>query len=837
MERELAEEMKAHREMMPPDSRPDFGNHLRLWEESREAWSLNWLEHLFQDLAYGARVLRHSPGFTLGAVAVLSLGVGVNLAEFQIFHTLIFHRLNVHDAGSVLRFSHVSTQGPRPGFPTGAVEFYREHSKSFDWLVSEDTSFEMVVEEDAGVRSNLVSADYFDSLRIVPAWGRLLDARDAEPGAPAVAVLGYQYWQARWGADPKVVGRVIRVNGQPVQIVGVVPYSFDGLMPRRTAVWVPGALRPLLMAGSPPLLQDFSRESQALFGNCKAGVSQAAAEAELTSLTRELIRTQPGAFRENERIQGQLVQGSTLSALRHPAVAILLVMILLVLLSACANLGSMLLARGVARQREIGIRAAVGASRGRLVRQLMTENFLLATLGTVAGLVFGVVAARLLLNTLGAPPDVRISIRWPVLVVGVLLTFVSAFVFGLPAALQTVRSHPRTFRLRQALIGVQVAVSCLLLIASALLAHSGISNARIDLAFDWRNMVVVYPQFYTRDFTATSARQKLERLSSQLGGLPGVAGVTAVVAPPLGGRVMIESVPDSPIVCWNAVASSYFEVMNLSFLRGRTFLPHEKEVVVVSESAARALWPDEDPIDKTWNLARAERTVVGVVKDSGANLLVDPDSIEAYVPIDGATVERSALVLHSRGDPGTLVRLIPASAAVLNETVSVTLMSASRENFLEGHRRLTALIGSVAAIASALAAAGMFALVAFMVAQRRRELGIRIAMGARPRHVLSVLLTQNAMPTAIGVFTGIVLAFVLSRLVRSLIVLQNRDTVDVIGFAAGLCGLCADCSLGRPGARYARAADRSLRDPARRVARAIQIEPRPGSGRFPGLLT
>jgi predicted permease len=786
LERELAEEMEAHREMMPADRRSHFGNVARLREESREVWFWMWLRQLLQDLSYGARVLRSSPGFTLGAVAVLALGVGVNLAEFQIFDAMIFHRFTFRDADSLLQFSHVSKQGRRLGFPSAAAQFYGAESSSFAWLISEDTTVAVVVEGDAGLHSNLVSANYFGSLGIVPAWGRLLDERDAQPGAPTVAVLGYQYWQTHWAADPHVVGRVVHVNNQPVEIVGVAPYNFEGLVGRNRAVWFPVAMRPLLVAGSPPVEQDFSRANEALFGKLKTGVSRAAAEADLTSLTRTLIHKKPGSFREDEHIQGELLQVSLARILRSPAFSIFVVMVLLVLFSACANLGNMLLARGLARQREISIRLAIGASRARVVRQLMTENFLLAMLGTVAGLAFGAIAGRLLMNAMDAPPSMRLSISWPILVAGVGLTFFSAAAFGLPSALQTVRQNHRKSHLRQSLVGVQVAVSCLLLIASAVLAHNGIINASLNLAFDYRNMAVIDPQLYTRNLPVAVATQKLDALATRLSALPGVSGVTAAVVPWLSGHPMIDSLPGLPHVYRNAVASSYFSVMNLPFVRGRTFLAGEQNVVIVSESGARAVWPNQDPVGKIWKLAGAERTVTGVVKDSGANLLAEPDSIEAYVPLEGVFVDRSSLILHTRGDPGPLVRMVPAAAAEADATVSVLLMRASHENVIESQRRMVTLIGSIGAVATTLAAAGMFALVAFAVAQRKRELGIRIAIGAGSRHILGVLLTENARPTAIGAVAGAILAVILSRLVSSIIVLQNRDAVDFIGFAAGL---------------------------------------------------
>jgi predicted permease len=786
MEKELAEEMESHRAMLPDDQRSQFGNTSMLRDESRDAWTWTWLEQALQDLSYGARVLLRAPSFTLGAVAVLALGVGVNLAEFQLFDALFFQRFAFRNADSVLQFTHVSQKAPQLGFPSGAVEAYRAESRSFDWLVSEDTSVDVVIDGDTGVRSDLVSANYFASMGIVPAWGRLLDSQDAQPGAAPVAVLGYGYWQSHMGADPDVVGRIVHVNNKPVQVVGVAPYTFDGLSPRRTGAWFPVAIRPLLMKGSLPVEQDFSGSREMLFGKPKPGVPQAAVEAELTALTHELNARHPGAFSDGERIQGRLVVGSWVSTLRqNPAIFIFIAMILLVLLSACANLGNMLLARGLARQREIEIRLSIGASRARIVRQLMTENFLLATLGTAAGVGFGIVSVRLLLMAISAPPNFRISMSWPMVLLGFVLTFVSAAAFGFPSALQTVRPKRRKIRLRQSLVGVQVAVSCLLLIASSVLAHQGIASASIPLAFDYKNMVVIYPQLYGRNLAPAVAGQKLRDIASRLGTLPGVEGVAESVSPPLGGRMMIDT-QSGFRVYWNGVSTSYFQVMNLPVVRGRAFLAGEPNSAIVSESAARAVWPNQDPVGKVWDLAGAKRTVVGVVKDSGANLLADPDSVEAYVPVEGALAEQSALILHVSGDAGPLVRMIPGAVASAGEAVSVTLMRASRDNFIEGQKRMVTLIGSIGAVATTLAAAGMFALVAFAVAQRKRELGIRIAIGARPRHVLKEVLLQHARPTAFGAVGGVVLAVIFLQMVRSMTVMRSPGTLDVPGFAAGL---------------------------------------------------
>ncbi|HEY6344225.1 MAG TPA: ABC transporter permease [Bryobacteraceae bacterium] len=383
LERELAEEMQAHREMMPAERRTNFGNATWLREESSNTWLWTWLEQLIQDLSYATRVLWHAPGFTLGAIAVLALGVGVNLAELQIFNAMLFHRLHFRDGASVLQFSRVSRQRQSMGFPPAAVEFYRAHSRSFAWLIGEEY-LDAVLEGDADVRAVLVSGDYFRNSGILPAEGRLLEPADTRPDAASVAVLGYQYWKAHWGADPKVVGRVMRLNNLPVQIVGIAPYDFDGMEGRRTDMWLPATLSPQLVSGSAPAQQDFSQPRDALLGKLKPGVSQAAGDADLTVLTRELAR-QRRAFDDDERVQSAFVE-ATMFYRFLPMVAIFLIMVLLVLLSACANLGNMLLARGLAREREIQIRAAIGASRLRVVRQLMTENALLALLGMAAGL-------------------------------------------------------------------------------------------------------------------------------------------------------------------------------------------------------------------------------------------------------------------------------------------------------------------------------------------------------------------------------------------------------------------------------------------------------------------
>lgn len=411
LEADLAEEMRAHRELVARDRHASFGRELTLREEARKVWGWIWLDRFCQDLRYAARLFRRSPGFTLGAVTVLALGVGANLAEFHVFDALLLHRLNVNGAESIFRLSRNSKDLGASSFPFQTVDFFRESCAQCSFVTAEGGWRDVALETDTNARANFVSGDYFSSLGILPAWGRLLNERDAQPGAPAVAVLGYEYWQNHFGSDPHVIDRIVRINGNPVEIVGVAPYDFDGLQPHSTAAWLAIRQRAALIPGSPPL-ESYNRADAYLYARPKPGVSLASLEAELTALDRQLAHREPAQFKSGERILAERLPGSGVVARKiPPAVFLLFALALLILLSACANLANMLLARGVARRREIEIRIGLGAGKARVIRQLLTENLLLSVMGCAAGLLAGYVIAHLLVAALGAPPSIRIALH------------------------------------------------------------------------------------------------------------------------------------------------------------------------------------------------------------------------------------------------------------------------------------------------------------------------------------------------------------------------------------------------------------------------------------------
>jgi hypothetical protein len=291
MQRELADEMAAHRESMPDERRTAFGNELRLREEAREVWVWTWLDQFRQDLVYAARTFRRSPGFTLGAVTILALGVGVNLADFQIFDAM-FHRISIAGADSIFRVSRTARRKQLGAVPYPAIRVYQENCTLCSYVVSESGDSEVAIGGESGLAAIFVSGNYFEALRISPAWGRVLTKRDDSPDAPAVAVLGYQYWKTGWASDPGIVGRMVHINGQIFRVVGVAPYDFDGLIGRRTAVWLPGAHRAIFVPGGPPR-ESFTLPDHVLFARPRPGIPLAAMEAQLTSISHSLAAWRP----------------------------------------------------------------------------------------------------------------------------------------------------------------------------------------------------------------------------------------------------------------------------------------------------------------------------------------------------------------------------------------------------------------------------------------------------------------------------------------------------------------------------------------------------------------
>jgi predicted permease len=489
---------------------------------------------------------------------------------------------------------------------------------------------------------------------------------------------------------------------------------------------------------------------------------------------------------------------------------------MLVLITACANLGNLLLARGQAREREISIRVSVGAGPWRIIRQLMVENLVLALLGSAAGLVAGQAGAKLLLSLVEAPPDLRLVTDWRITGAGAALAVFSALVFGLAPARQAVRRKFSSGRARQTLLAVQVAASCFLLILAGLLARTIDRRLALDVRFDYARMLVVDPQLSTLGLPGPAARQALDETAARLRQLPGVTAVGTAISPPFGGRLMVD-MHAGRRVAYNQVEPPYFELMNLPVVRGRVFTANEPDVVVLSESAARAFWPDQDPLGQSLDIPKfmldsidsgkshirgtEKRTVVGVVMDSGA---ATGPTVEAYLPLRDADAAKAMLMVRTGGDPAGIVKDARTAASSRGVAPSVAILRTALERDQGKQRGVTQGVGSLGATATLLAAVGIFGLTAFAVAQRTREIGIRLALGASPAHVLGTLLGQYSKAMGAGAVAGVALAAGVARLLGSNVLgIRALDPVSYLT-ALALFGAVAPAAILIPARRALR---------------------------------
>ena len=455
LDRELAGDMEFHREMAVREGRAPLPNTLLLREQARDAWGWTWLDRLSQDLRYAARMLRKSPGFTAVAVLMLALGIGVNVAAFGFFDLMFLRPLPVRDPGTLLKFARSAPQGYADNFVYPEVAFYREHAKKLSAVMASDDA-KVTIDNDAEqLTATFVTANLFSDLGATARLGRLLDpARDEAADADPVVVLSQSFWQRHFGADASIAGKTVRINGQPATVVGVASSEFSGLGFSTPDLWAPITQQPYFVKGS--RLTDFSQTgfSVPMWGRLQPGVTPAVAEEELKSLAAELHAQHPMDVWEKESLPSQ--PGGYANRVRHemvPVLALVGALGLLILAAACGSLGSLLLARGVAREKEMAIRVAVGAGRARLIRQLFTESLLLALLGALAGFALGYVVLRILTAWAGIPAWIDPTPDGRVIAFAAGVGLAAAILFGLTPAWQASRRRPRGTITRQFLIG------------------------------------------------------------------------------------------------------------------------------------------------------------------------------------------------------------------------------------------------------------------------------------------------------------------------------------------------------------------------------------------------
>jgi putative ABC transport system permease protein len=796
------------------------------------------MDALLQDVRYGIRLLFKHRGVSLVAVAALALGIGANTAIFSVVNALILRPLPYPNAERLAFLHEWSKQIDNMSVAYPNFLDWRAQNTSFDYLAASNfQAYNMTGEgEPERLVGANVSADLFRVLGVQPALGRAFTAEDDRPGAERVAVIGHSLWQQRFGGDPGLIGRALTLNGQSYTVVGVLP---QGMRPypqfgaQKTQLWTPIGL----------LADNYSnRENHPgiyVAGLLKPGATVEQAQADMAAIARRLSEQYPNSNR-NLEVRVQSLHERVVGDTRTP-LFVLLGAVGFVLLIACANVANLLLARAAARAREIAVRAALGAGRVRLIRQLLAESVVLALAGGILGVLLAYWGITLLLAA--APANVprleEVRIDTTVLGFTALLALLTGVFFGLVPALQastpdlhdTLKDSIRgttggRSRLRHILVVTEVSLALVLLIGAGLLIRSfwHLSNASPGFSAD--NVLTVQLVLPASQYPDASAQRGFyNRLMPRLASLPGVTGADMIVPLPLGGGgwqtgFWIEGRPapdlgEYPSTDIARVSPSYFRTMGIPLLRGRAFTEQDHEnaplVAIVDERLAKDYFPGEDPVGKRLQFGPLNSPVfveivgvVGHVKNYG----VEADSrVETYFPYLQSPVPPITLMLRTSGDP------LSIASGVRNEVLAVDAnlpvfnirTMASLVNDSVASRRLTAILLTVfAAVALVLAAVGIYGVMSYAVAQRTHEIGIRMALGAPQGSVLRLVVRQGMTLAGIGLAIGLAAAFGVTRWMETM--LYNVSATDP-GIYAGIAALIALIALA---ASYV---------PARRAAR------------------
>lgn len=796
------------------------------------------MSDLWLDVRYGARMLARSPGFTAVAVISLALGIGLNTAVFSVVHAVLFKPLPVPEPE---RLAQVFTTSDTDFLEEGPLAFpdyrdFRDRTEVFEELFAynlEPLSIERG-EESRLVMGELVTGGYFGGLGVGPQLGRLIGPGDDDAGAAAsVAVLSERTWRRRFGGDPDVLGQTVRLNGYPFTVIGVTQGDFKGLVKGITPeVWVPMETRRVLYPGESRLDERGARWVMVM-GRLAPGVSVEQAQSALEPVAewaaRELPKTNANRG-VKVRAAAEVAVLPGIDQALYTTSAVLLGLVGLILLIACANVANLLLARAHKRQGELAVRLSLGAGRGRVVRQLMVESLLLALVAGGVALLLAVVSNRLLNSpSLPLPLDLQIDLGLglDLQVFGYALTaaVLTALLFGLAPALRAtrpdlvtaLRDESRTTagrsknRLNRALVVAQIALSLVLLVAAGLSVRS-LSNAhRIDPGFDPSNLILAPYMVELRGYDEPRGRAFYEDLAERVKRLPGVESVSAALHFPLTFEVRTTSVAgpeqkSGPIEDWpeidtTRVAPGYFETLRIPMLAGRDFAPEDDAdapaVVIVNEELAHRMWPDESPLGQTLWVGGVDQaaTVVGLVRNSRYRTLGEAQRPYVYQPLRAAYEGTQQLLVRTAGDPRELIQAVRNEARALDPMVPTSGIKTAEEAIgavMILPRLSAGLFGLFGVLGLVLAVSGLFGLVSYTTSQRTHEIGVRLAMGARRRDIQGLVLRQGLVLTGLGVATGVVLAVLVSRSLQA--ILYGIQPTDLPTYTA-VAGLLVAVSL------------------------------------------
>lgn len=848
------------------DARRRFGNR-SLWRERMSEIDLMTLpQTILQDLRYGARMLVRNLGFTIAAVLALALGIGVNTAAFTAYKALIGRHLDAHDAGQMVNTGLIHHSGSfTTTFSYPDYEAYRDHLHSFSGVVATYNSEPPMLSGVAGYtgqRSSgsgsfigklgilpptptssgaepaftfTVSENYFSVLGVGAIRGRTFDAMtSAELLASPSVMISENYWQRRFAGDPAILGKSIRLNGAAFTVIGITPHDFVGTSVAAPDFWMPITLDPLIHPAD-NIVRDREDSCCHIFARLAPGVTMAQAQSEMTLLANTLGKSHDPHSEWSKPVTAQIWPGSPfpnkLNAGLSFAILLIMIGVGMVLVIACANVASLQLARAASRQGELRMRLSLGASRARLIRQLLTESALLAMIaGGVALLVTWAllkvganIAAGILPVEYGSF-IVHVNPDLGIFMYVFLISLLAGVLFGLAPALESSRSAlpsslkanadtspVRGRRIRDTLIAGQVAISLVLMIAGSMLIRSSIHALTMDTGYETKHALdleIKFPQDakYTHERRGAIMRE----LRTRIAALPGVASVTGGRAPDGGGiryaAISLNGEKPSPqntraYLYYSYVQANYFETLGIPLLFGRDFATSSGQPapeVIVSESAAHELWPGQNPIGHSIRLGTDGQyhdkrealpdgpsyQVVGVARDTRGVIIDGGDTLQVYVPLSEDQFQDHPLLIRTKADPVEVENAIGQVIAAVDPDLIVSLLTL--DDLL---RQTPAFIGagfaaSIATIIGVLglllASMGIYGTVSYIVVLRTREVGIRMALGAKKHDVLVLMLRESVRPVLGGLAAGLVLALGASHLLGA--ILYGLGAVDGVSF-------------------------------------------------------